>query len=159
MAFFGNFLSFDFVVIFFVAGVLLLASLLSGISRILSFVFALYITFLLYPLLPLEEAWRNLPVKERAGVEFFIVTAAAILISIIFLKAGVMKNIQERWWSSLLFSLVATGFFASGVLHLLAVEDILELSPAMALLFGSTGAFTIWILLTIISLLFLRKGV
>ena len=159
MAFFGNFLPFDLVIIFFAAGVLLFIALLSGISRILSFVFALYVVFLLYPLLPLEEAWRDLPLRERAGVEFFIVTASAILVSIIFLKAGVMKNIQDRWWSNLFFSLAAAGFFASGVLHLIAVENVFTLSSVVVSLFGSAGAFVIWIFLTVAGLLFLRRGI
>ncbi|MFC1595199.1 hypothetical protein ACFL3E_02100 [Patescibacteria group bacterium] len=157
MMFLGFEISLDLLIFFFLSGVLIMTTFLSGISKIVYFFLSLYIVFLAYPLLPVRDAWQTLSNEARVGTELFIILAASLMISFIFSKLKILSFRKGSWLGSLVLSVLTAGFLLSGVVYLIKPGDLLEFSSMGEMLFNSSIAFFIWTLVPILGLFMTRS--
>ncbi len=147
----------DILVIFFFVSAGFFYGLSAGKTKLLSVLFSLYISILLFNKFP----YLNIITEGRDVFQIFLIKTGLFLALIIILwilfSRSVFKGTRntERVWQIFILSFLEVGLFTSAIFQLLPAKELFTFSPVVELLFASEKTFFWWLVLPLVSLLFI----
>ncbi len=152
--------SWDILVVFAFVAVGFFYGISAGKTRLISFLFALYVSgFLFKNFYYLDRLIKGGTIVEtffaRGFVFFLIVLALSALFSR-FIEAH-QDSSEKNWWHILLISFLASGLLFSYLFHLFPAREIFTFSPVVQNIFASDAAFFWWLTLPLVALFLARR--
>jgi len=149
----------DILVLFFFLATGFFYGILAGKKKLLSVLFSLYISILL---------WNNFPYlnaltqgKELQDAFLFQLTSFLvfiIILAILFNKTIFRGSVKsKKWWPVFILSFLEIGLFTSAIFQFLPTKEMFSFSPITEILFASEKAFFWWAVLPLISLFFILR--
>lgn len=146
------------VFLFFIA-----AGFFYGLSRgkrgLIATLFAIYVAQLIF----INFSYLDYFIKGRSIIEIFIFRAALFfvfiaILSLLFAKIIPKSHDSEReWGSAFLLSFLEAGLLISSIFQLFPLKELFTFSYVTHYLFAQDGAYFWWLVLPIISLVFIVK--
>ncbi|MFH1978960.1 MAG: hypothetical protein ABII97_01050 [Patescibacteria group bacterium] len=144
-------------IFFFVAG--FLYGLFAGKKKLLAVLFAIYISTLLFT----GFTYLDFFIEGRVMFEIFLFRSGTLFVLIIITAILFGKTIfrgrerKKKPWQVFILSFLEIGLLMSTIFQLLPTKELYEFSPIVETLFASEKAHFWWLVLPLISLLFIVK--
>jgi hypothetical protein len=144
----------DILAIFFFLAVGFFYGLSVGSKKLLSVLFALYVSILLFA----NFSYLDFFVEGRKLLEVFLFQAFIflvflVLLTILFNKTIFKKSTKtDKWWHVFVLSFLEVGLLMSAVFQLLPVKELFVFSPLIEKVFASSQSFLWWLVLPLIAL-------
>lgn len=152
--------SWDIIVLFAFTAVGFFYGISAGKTRIVSFLFSLYVAGFLF------ENFYYLDRIIKGGTLIEIFLSRVFLFSLIALALNALfsrfieshcEESEKNWWHVLLLSFLSTGLLFSYLFHLFPVREIFTFSPIVQSFFASDAAFFWWLTLPLVALFAARN--
>lgn len=132
-------------------------------DKILSILFATYVSFGLTAVFPYDLWFGDLSFEKLILFKLILFVGGVILLSIIFILCRAGRGREGgffiwRWIKSILFALVQIGLFLSILMTLLPIEWLLKISFEVQQIFISPLAKFIWFVVPIAVLMITKKA-
>lgn len=152
--------SWDVIAIFAFVAVGFFYGIWAGKSRMISFLFSLYVGGFLFDNFSYLNRLlgRGGNVVETFLSRLFIFFVIVLLLNLLFVRVLPYScEGNKKWWQVLLLSFMSTGLIFSYIFHLLPALDVFTFSPIVQSLFVSEAAFFWWLTLPLVALFLARK--
>lgn len=156
-------LSWDVVIAFGLHGGVLLYGLINRRNHLLSIVFSLYISQVIFEHFRLLDHFLKSATATASDVFYF--QSAFYLILIILIGSVIYKKVFEdggpriKFWKIIIMVAAIGGLFTSSFLRLLPVAELYPISPLIEKLFAGPNQVLLWLLLPILAMLVLIRRV
>ncbi|MCF7835839.1 MAG: hypothetical protein K9M15_01840 [Candidatus Marinimicrobia bacterium] len=149
----------DIIVLFFFLATGFFYGVLAGKKKLLSVLFSLYISLLLFENLPyLEKLTRDKSALESFWIQLSAFLIVITILAILFNKTVFRGNLKsKRWWQIFILSILEVGLFVSSIFRLLPAQEMFTFSPITEMLFSSEKSFFWWIILPLITFFFILR--
>lgn len=152
--------SWDIVALLVFVAVGFFYGLLSGRTRLIAILLALYISQLLFENFRFLDAFiAEKGTLEMLFIRLAIFTALVVVLSFFFSRILFISKsvVSQKWWQIFLLSFLGVGLFVSMVFRLLPDIQLFTFSPLVQYLFASPSALFWWLLLPLPVLFFIMR--
>ncbi|MBU1091438.1 hypothetical protein KKA27_01045 [Patescibacteria group bacterium] len=149
----------DILVLFFFLATGFFYGVLAGKKKLLSVLFSLYIAILLLN----NFFYLDILAQGKELRDAFLLKLSAFLIFIILLAILFNKTVfrgsskNKKWWQVFVLSFLEIGLFVSAIFQFLPAKEVFSFSPIVEMLFASEKSFFWWMVLPLVSLLFILR--
>lgn len=153
--------SWDVIAMFGLHGGVLLYGLLNRRNHLLSIVFSLYISQVIFEHFRLLDPF--LKSEKATASDVFYFESAFYLVLIVLIASVIYKKVFEdggpriKFWKIILMVIAIGGLFVSSFLRLLPAAELYQLSPLIEKLFVGSNQVLLWLLLPILAMLVLIR--
>ena len=149
----------DVLVIIFFLGAWFLWGALGGKSKLLSFLFAVYVGLFLSPLIfKMLDEYMIAPKSQYRNIMVYFVLLITVFIILERMVLRIFSRMGYKWWQAFLMSFLAVGLFVSGTLAIISLKGILVISPVTRSLFAGSTAYLFWAAAPLLGLLLVSRG-
>ncbi len=152
--------SWDVLVVFGFIAVGFFYGVSAGKTKLISFLFSLYISgFLFENFYYLDHLVNGETVIETFFARVFIFLLIVLALNSLFSRFIEVHHdsSEENWWHILLLSFLASGLLFSYLFHIFPARDIFTFSPVIQNIFASNVAFFWWLTLPLVALFLARR--
>lgn len=149
----------DLIALFAFISVGFFYGIFAGRSKLLAFLFSLYVSGFLFENFIYLEQFQTKTFLEIFLIKIIAFTLLAVILTFMFSKffSSSLSSGPKTWWKALFLSFSSAGLFFSYLFHLLPAKSIFTFSPIIQTLFASDTVFFWWLVLPLMVIFIVRE--